>query len=144
MQDYLFLIKASKIGKISSISDYVGSHRIHDMNYSSVAIKKQGKKRKELYDDFRKKSLVMSGFKLSGDDYKLLNACLLDCAVCCESFNQWKKIIILFDKIISQAIDNKLNYVDELRIYLNKKAKAMFNQINVFEDEGLRELIIKM
>ena len=133
MQDYLFYIKASKVGRISSVPDIIVKCRLHDKNSTNLYFTNHEEERANKYMEFRKYSLNESGFLLSKKDMYFLNRVLAEKNKQINGYEEWIHMKEIFKSLLSQARDNNVDYYDELLIVEKKllaKLLVVFNCID--------------
>ena len=121
LEDYVFIVALSKVGKITNLQDISLFYRMHPGNTLKKIIDNNLKERLDVWEKFFRFSYETEGFELSDDDYKMLvhvfsekrHGVPLD-------FFELGNFFILLDKIVKQGIRLKLSYIDKLFICLNE------------------------
>lgn len=129
MEDFLFWIKVSKIGKISNIPDLVLKKRVTDTNETSRTLKLRRKERKQKYLELQRFSFSASGFVLEAEDEKVLSAFFDEDADVCKNFNQLKKMSDFMIKIIVQARGKKADICDSLEKWFEELLAWNFESV---------------
>lgn len=114
MQDFKFYIESSKIGKISSISEFLLKHRIHANNETERNFKFYEKERAEKYAQFQRYSLKKSGFILLENELQFINKVLSERGGKCETKEDLRTLYDIFTKLLGQAKKMDLDYTEEL------------------------------
>ncbi len=126
MQDFRLFMEASKVGVISSISNYILRWRVHGKNETFFQRKHNTEERARRYAQIQRESLSISGFRLKQEEFKIINKVLTEENVGCDSSDEWEHLYEIMKKIINQGIDMGIDYQNELEHYCKKKlAEAM-------------------
>ena len=134
MQDYLFFVKASKVGQISAISDFIVRYRLHVDNLSKVMKTQYSIERGTKYKEIREFSLSNEGYELDEKMLSLLNKAMQEGMEKVNDFKEWYEVKTVFNEIIRQAKEQHKDYVPELEIVI-KKIMVMLLQSFDFLDE---------
>jgi glycosyltransferase involved in cell wall biosynthesis len=141
MQDYWFLIKASKIGTISSLPDCISQCRVHDNNFTDIVKNDYSMEREKLFGDFRKKSIELSGFLLSDEEINLLNKTMKEERFLCVSFYEWLGVSKIIISLIDQSQKKDCTFRNELKIYLMKKLCDMLRSVDICNDKDFLNIL---
>ncbi len=134
MQDYQFFIESSKVGKISSIDEYLIKYRIHDNNETKKQQTLNRLERERIYSNMRVDSLRMSGFILNEEQIDILNYSFPETN---PSKLSKKDLLLLYrtlKEIYLMAIDMKIDYMEEFNIVLKKLFSEKIYKANLFSD----------
>lgn len=135
MQDYQFFIESSKVGKISSIDEYLIKYRIHDDNETKKQQTINKIERERIYSKMRIVSLRMSGFILNEEQIDILNYSFSETN---PSKLSKKDLLLLYrtlKEIYLMAIDMKIDYMEEFNIVLKKLFSEKIYKSNLFSNE---------
>ena len=116
MQDFKFIADSSKVGNISSIDRILQYKRIHEEEATGYYIEKYEAARKEKYAQLQRESIYDSGFRLTDEELRVINELLPEGAIKPLDYDQVKQLIYVFDRMVQQAQDMKVDYFDELNI----------------------------
>lgn len=163
LEDYLFWIEFSKVGKISNISDLVLKKRVRSDNETANMRKNRMEDRKKKYLDFQIYSLALDGFQLEKADEIILANFFAEEAHICRNEGELRCLSEFLIRILKQAenlhkdfysymerwfedllywnLENmKINYLEEWK-YSIKNTKDKEKKRNVWFTEDLFELI---
>lgn len=115
MQDYQFYVEASKVGMISSIPNILLYHRQHDCNETLRQKTDNKSLRSKKYAEIQRNSLYMSGFRLSDYELQIINEQISEQMKPYYSLNELEDLKRVFVKIIRQAEEMQIDWLDELR-----------------------------
>lgn len=121
MQDYRFYMEASKLGKISTISDFLLKWRLHGQNETVHQMKGNAQKRAEKYREIQRDSLNLSGFKLEDSEYNLLFKVYSETYTGCDSYKELEKLYEITKKLLTQGKAMNIDYGFELEHYLKTR-----------------------
>ena len=135
MQDYLFLIDSSKYGNITSMEHFFLKRRVHDNNTTYVMKKKYGSLRAKKYAEFQRYSIAASGFKLTEEQYSIINKAISEWGETrCDNIEELKLLYDVFKEMIRQGKEMKVEYLDELIIVCKKHWINQLKKMNFFEE----------
>lgn len=132
MQDFKFYIESSKLGKISTVNDFLLKHRIHSNNETERNFCLFEKERAEKYAEFQRYSLKKSGFCLQEDELKFINKVLAERKGGCETKEDLYLLYDIFSKLLGQAIKLRLDYIEELKHLFKVKISEQIIKVNLF------------
>lgn len=136
MQDYLFLIDSSKCGNITSIEHYFLKKRVHNNNTTYVIKKKYGGVRAKKYAEFQRYSISASGFKLSDEQYSIINKAISEWGETrCDNVEELNLLYKVFQEMIKQGREMNIEYLDELIIVCKQHWLNQLKKMDLF-DEG--------
>ncbi|MCI7611749.1 MAG: glycosyltransferase [Selenomonadaceae bacterium] len=136
MQDYLFLIDSSKYGNITSIEHFFLKRRVHDNNTTYVMKKKYGSLRAKKYAEFQRYSISASGFKLSDEQYSIINKAISEWGETrCDNVKELNLLYKVFQEMIKQGREMNIEYLDELIIVCKQHWLNQLKKMDLF-DEG--------
>lgn len=124
MEDFKFWIECSKVGKFSNIQECVLKRRMVKDNTTSVILKNQKEKRKQVFRELQRYSLQKSGFKLTESDYNILYQYMgeerINRLLPKEDFFGWYDVL---DKIVKQC--RELDFACESQVikYMKERLK---------------------
>lgn len=133
MQDFKFYIESSKKGNISSVDEYVLKYRRHKENQTLKVREKLGKERALLYAKFQKQSLEDSGFYLTDQQFRLVIKAFDEFNARCDSLDELREVYDIFKVLLSQALQNKISYYKELKIFFRKKLSELLLKLELFD-----------
>ncbi len=133
MQDFKFYIECSKKGNISSIDEYVLKYRRHENNQTLKVREKLGGERAQLYAKFQRQSLKDSGFYLTDEQFQLVAKAFDEFNRRCDSLEELKELHGIFKVLLSQALQNKISYYEELKIFFRKKFSELLLKLELFD-----------
>ena len=133
MQDFKFYIECSKKGNISSIDEYVLKYRRHENNQTLKVREKLGGERARLYAKFQRQSLEDSGFYLTDEQFQLVSKAFDEFNWRCDSLEELKELHGIFKVLLNQALQNKVSYYEELKIFFRKKISELLLKLELFE-----------
>lgn len=143
MQDYQFFIESSKVGKISSIDEYLIKYRIHDDNETKKQQTINKIERERIYSKMRIDSLRMSGFILNEEQIDILNYSFPETNPSKLSKKDLLLLYSTFKEIYLMALEMKIDYIEELNIVLKKLFSEKIYKSNLFSDECNRFTVYK-
>lgn len=114
MQDFKFYIESSKVGNISTVSDFLLKHRIHSNNETEKNFRLFERERAEKYAEFQRYSIKKSGFILLENELQFINKVLSERGGKCETREDLCILYDIFTKLIGQAKKMDLDYTEEL------------------------------
>ncbi len=132
MQDYHFFIECSKVGKISSIDEFLVRHRYHETNETKRCLENYFDERKQTYADFQRYSMKKSGFVLEEQEMKLINKVFAEMDGRCNSLEEVKKLYEVLQKILRQAREMDIEYYDELKHLCKVKINKQLMNFDYF------------
>ena len=133
MQDFKFYIESSKKGNISSIDEYVLKYRRHEDNQTLKVREKLGKERALLYSKFQRQSLEDSGFYLTEEQFQLVVKAFDEFSGKCDSLDELRELYDIFKVLLYQALQNKISYYEELKIFFRKKIAELLLKLEIFD-----------
>ena len=107
LEDYDFMVRISKIGKISGIDVPVLLYRRHKSNTEKIVLKTQPNERKRYWKKIFKYAYSKEGFDLSEDDYDVLLEVFDETNKDKPSNELYGKFLIVLSELESQI--NKIN-----------------------------------
>lgn len=132
MQDLFFYMESSKVGKISSIEDFLLKHRLHDSNETDRNLKLFNEERRAKYAEFQKTSLNKSGYRLSEETMCFLNKVLAEQDGQCDSVQEMQQLYEVFCELISQGQQMNIDYLEELKHVCNRLMHEKINKVHLF------------
>lgn len=132
MQDYRFYIESSKVGKISTLSNFLLRYRIHEGSETEYIFKTYTKERAKVYASFQRYSLWESGFRLDENELRLINKVLAERNGKCESKKEFKELYWIFKKILKQGKAMNIDYFSELQHLCKVKLSEQIIRIDGF------------
>lgn len=120
MQDFKFSMDCSRYGNLSSIDVLLHYKRVHNGEETTKQLCNNGIARLEKYSEFQRENITKSGFILTDDEFDMLKYCLYSVRPSKFTVEEVKKIYGIFEKMINQAHDMKLDYENELIIACKK------------------------
>lgn len=133
MQDFKFYIESSKKGNISSVDEYVLKYRRHKNNQTLKVREKLGRERALLYAEFQKRSLEDSGFYLTEKQFQLVAKAFDEFNWRCDSLDELRELYDIFKILLKQALQNKISYYEELKIFFRKKLSELLLKLELFD-----------
>lgn len=133
MQDFKFYIESSKVGKISTIKNFLLKHRVYSENETKRNFQIFGKERAKKYAEFQRYSLEKSGFILKESELRFINKVLAERGGGCETVEDIYLLYDIFSKLINQAIILDLDYIKELKHLFKAKISEQIIKINLFD-----------
>ena len=134
MQDFDFYIRSSKVGRITSIDEYLVRHRMHDECETEREMREHGMARAELFSKFQRDSIEEEGFKLSEQEYMTLRKAFPENQIVCMDFSEWNNVGKVLKKMCIQGKNNSIDYVDELRHYFRSLMTQMLCKIDFIDE----------
>lgn len=124
MEDFKFWIECSLHGRISNINKEILKYRVTNDNETSRVRRVQEDARRNLFNKLRQYSLLSNGYYLERKEFDLLNTVINETGdgVFCNS-DQVIRLFQIMHKIIRQAKNMHVDYLDELQMWL----KIIFN-----------------
>lgn len=126
MQDYMFFVEASKVGKISSLNRFLLKSRIHSESETTHQQNDNREERKKVYNKIREKSFDLSGFQISVDDMSFLNYVLPENDIRRLTKEECKRYSSILFRIKEQGIRLGVDYQNELE---NMCKKLLFEKL---------------
>jgi len=120
MQDYQFFIEASKIGKISSIDDFLIKKRLHDKNETYLQMNNNAVQRAEKYSSMRRNSFEISGFNIADSQMDIIDKAFPETNMPVLSKEELVELYLVLKTIYTQAFDMKIDYLEELVFAMKK------------------------
>lgn len=120
LDDYIFLAEVSKHGLISGIDDVVHFYRVHESNTLQKVFKEQGKERIEKRNEFYHYTYAKEGFQLSEEQYNTILEAFAENRIVPITFKLFGELMILFDELLEQAEGLGLNYIEELKQWMEE------------------------
>ncbi len=114
MQDYKFYIESSKVGKITSIDNLIHLKRIHEKQETVKQKDWNTKARADLFAQFQRESLKLSGFQLEEDQLQAINELITETPKNKYSKEEVVKICAVFKEILKQAQAMNVDYLEGL------------------------------
>jgi len=139
MQDYKFYIDSSKVGKISTIDEYLLKYRFHDDNETFRRREQYTQERAEVFARFQDESLAASGFQLSNESLRLIHKALAEFEWGCDSVEELKQLYEIFRDLVRQGRRMKIDYQEELELMLKDLLARQIKKLDLFPlDDCLR------
>lgn len=110
LEDFLFWIQFSKIGKMSNIPDLVLLKRVHKKNETAHMKNEKMKERKEKFLELQIYSLMLDGFKLEQRDEQVLKKFFTEESLVCKNEREFNQLAGFLKRILCQAVDMKKEY----------------------------------
>lgn len=120
MQDYRFYVDSSKVGNISAVDNVVLRNRRHKENETKKQMINNAASRAALYNEIRRESLQMSGYKLSDEQLSVIDQMISEEKPHFTSVEDYENLYGVFRDIIRQAHEMEVNYYEELRYVLKR------------------------
>ncbi len=120
LDDYIFLMEFSKYGLISGIDDVVHFYRVHDESALQVIFREQRQERMAKRNEVYHYAYSKEGFNLTEEQYSTILYAFEENKKEAISFKLFGELMILFDDILKQAKTLKLDYLEELRQWMNE------------------------
>lgn len=120
MEDFYFWMECSKVANLTTIDDVVLQYRKSSLNESSRVLTQMNEKRKEVFAYIQSESLRLSGFRLSKQQIKILTKVVPEFIGGCMSSEELLLFYEALKEIVMQAYEMKLDYCQELEIYMKK------------------------
>lgn len=134
MQDYLFYIESSKVGTITAIEHYFLKHRLHDGNTTDIMLSEYGLLRAKKYAEFQRYSISASGFKLSDEQYSIINKAISEWGETrCDNVEELNLLYKVFQEMIKQGRDMNIEYLDELIIVCKQHWLNQLKKMDLFD-----------
>lgn len=114
MQDYRFYIDASKVGKISSIPNFLLRYRVHSENETKRNQREYGEQRAGRYSEFIIDSLTKSGYVLNGEQKDTLCYFVTASGTGFRTKGEADSLQKVFGVLLKQAKEMQVDYYDEL------------------------------
>lgn len=128
MQDFKFYIDSSKLGKISTMDQFLLKYRVHDGNETKRRKESFKAERAGTYARFQRESLRRSGFKLDEPSLSLIHKVFAEDTGHCGSIEELKEFYRVSNTILQQAREMNIDYFDELRhVLATKLSKQLMN-----------------
>ncbi len=124
MEDFKFWIECSLHGRISNVNKEILKYRVTKDNETSRVRRIQEDARKNLFNKLRQYSLLSNGYHLERKELNILNTVVNESGdgVFRNSY-QVMGLFQIMSKIIGQAKEMRVDYLDELQMWL----KITFN-----------------
>lgn len=133
MQDFRFFMESSKVGQITSLNKLLNCWRSHEHNTTKYALTVYKEKRKEAYAQCQKDSLKMTGFVLEEWELEFLTRVIEEQREhCCKTKEEISILYAIFNKMVLQAQDMRIDFYDEWCIYLNKLFAEQIRRVKIF------------
>lgn len=131
MQDFEFFVRCSKLGEITTIEDFLLLYRVHNNNETKRRFEEYSDARRKKYAEIQRKSLCLSGFVLSEEQYCVINEMIDEKWENIATEGKIKELYKVFKEILLQARMMELDYYNELELYcrelLAKKIQLMIH-----------------
>lgn len=114
MQDYRFYIDASKVGKISSIPNFVLRYRVHGENETKRNQRECVEQRARCYSEFVMDSLTKSGYVFNGEEENILRRFITEGGTGFATKADADNLQKVFGVLLKQARKMQIDYYDEL------------------------------
>lgn len=137
MQDFKFYIESSKVGKLTSINQFLLKYRKHEQNETIKMFQDFPEKRAEKYAEFQKISLNESGYFLDESHMNIIHKALAERGGHCDSFEEIELLYQAFGEILKQARKMDIDYYDELNILCKKNFTMLLAKMELWEDTGV-------
>lgn len=132
MQDFQFLIEASKITNITTIPEYLLKSRVHSTNETLKQRKVNTTSRESLYKKMQRESIQANGFELSESQLILLNDVFQEDNRKCRNIHQFIELCEVFEEMVRQAEDGQFDFCNELKLYLVRALQDVLRYTNSF------------
>lgn len=114
MQDYRFYIDASKVGKISSIPNFLLRYRVHDENETKRNQRECTEQRARCYSEFIMDSLTKSGYAFNEEEENILCRFVTASGTGFRTKEEADSLQKVFGILLKQAKEMQIDYYDEL------------------------------
>ena len=134
IHDMKFYMDASKKGTIKGIDEILIKKRIHKEQFTQVQRRENGDKRAEHYAEYQRESLKDSGFNLDNKYLDVICNILTEQRKEYYTLEQLNDLYYAFQKIIEQAHQMDIDYLQELKFVLTKiLSDRVMVRMNIFE-----------
>lgn len=133
MQDYQFFVESSKVGKISSLDQFLIKYRIHDKNETTKQQTLNNSEREKLYSRIRVESLINSGFILTEEQIKVIDNAFPEKNATKLSKDELFQLYSMLNEIYLMGKHMKVDYIEELQYVLKKLFSEKVYGAQIFE-----------
>lgn len=141
MQDYLFYIESSKVGTITAIEHYFLKHRLHSGNTTDIMRSEYGLLRAKKYAEFQRYSISASGFKLTEEQYSIINKAISEWGETrCDNIEELKLLYKAFQEMIKQGRAMNIEYLDELIIVCKQHWLNQLKKMDFFAESFILDM----
>ena len=114
MQDYKFFVDASKVGNISAVENILLFSRVYDMCETAKEKRERKTERAQKYFEIQRDSLRTSGYCLNDQEMRVIRDLFPEEGAVCRDYGEYHALIYVFDRLLKQAEEMKIDYLDEL------------------------------
>ena len=139
MQDYQFFVESSKVGKISSLDQFLIKYRIHDKNETTKQQTLNNSEREKLYSRIRVESLIKSGFILTEEQIKVIDNAFPEKNATKLSKDELFQLYSMLNEIYLMGNHMKVDYIEELQYVLKKLFSEKVYGAQIFEQAILEK-----
>lgn len=114
MQDYKFFVDASKVGNISAVENILLFSRVYDMCETAKEKRERKAERAQKYFEIQRDSLRASGYCLNDQEMRVIRDLFPEEGAVCRDYGEYQALICVLDKLLIQAKEMGIDYLDEL------------------------------